>query len=101
MRLSFIHSSADLGNRLDQTGKVRCSTGSLRSVPQKLQVQAGWGTVGLTLDVAFPPASLHGGIDEQVMYAYCGRWYRGERPVTTTDRHHGEESAIRGVTGEC
>jgi hypothetical protein len=29
MRLSFIHSSADLGNRLDQTGKVRCSTGTV------------------------------------------------------------------------
>jgi hypothetical protein len=35
------------GNRLDQTGKARC--------PPQLQPQAGWGTVGLTLDVAFPP----------------------------------------------
>ena len=45
------------GNRLDQTGKARCPTGiiALGLCPPQLQPQAGWGTVELTLDVAFPP----------------------------------------------
>ena len=56
------------GNRLDQTGKARCLTGvALGLCPPQLQPQAGWGTVGLTLDVAFPPVV----VAERYMNRYC------------------------------
>ena len=74
------------GNRLDQTGKVRCPAGPS---------QRGWGTAGLTLDAVFLLCRrLNKLVSDDV--ACCKRCYQGD-----TDKmgDYGSNQVITGDSG--
>ena len=78
------------GNRLDQTGKVRCPAGP----PQR-----GWGTAGLTLDaVSLLCRRLNKLVSSDV--ACCKRCYQGDTDKGRTDRHLGDYGSNQVITGD-
>ena len=65
------------GNRLDQTGKARCLTGSFRAVSSPAAATGRPGNCGADSGRRIPSCGRCREVDEQVLYIHCGRCTEG------------------------